>query len=191
MKNPIVNIFIPHGSLKVNGLVQNQEAALTFSNSDVSWVQEILQILRANVEDEDISSPQTEHLSIDLRALKKENKEFREHVIIQGDITASFYVPCVRCLMPTFTKVHSIFQACFLHGALENYPEYRDTTHIFCNNQEMELYFFNKGSIELKELISEQLHLVTDPLPLHSEDCKGLCQVCGQNLNIKTCVHNH
>ena len=43
--------------------------------------------------------------------------------------------------------------------------------------------------IDLAQLLREYALLEVPISPLHSPDCKGLCPVCGQDLNIRDCGH--
>ncbi|SRR5581483_4111033 len=65
-----------------------------------------------------------------------------------------------------------------------------------------ELYAFDERSVSDSGLIvPEDAHIDLEPLlreyallevpinPLHRPDCKGLCPVCGQDLNIRDCGH--
>ncbi len=65
-----------------------------------------------------------------------------------------------------------------------------------------ELYAFDEKSVsdsdlivpedaqlDLESLIREYALLEVPINPLHDPDCKGLCSVCGQDLNVKDCGH--
>lgn len=65
-----------------------------------------------------------------------------------------------------------------------------------------ELYAFNQrsvtdsnlilpedGKIDLEPLLREYMLLELPINPLCKPDCKGLCPICGENLNLKTCNH--
>lgn len=52
---------------------------------------------------------------------------------------------------------------------------------------ELDVEFYQGDEIEPLDLIKEQLLLSVPMVPLHSPDCKGLCTVCGADLNIKEC----
>jgi uncharacterized protein len=43
--------------------------------------------------------------------------------------------------------------------------------------------------IDLAPLLREYAILEIPINPLHDPDCKGLCPVCGQDLNIRDCGH--
>ena len=96
-------------------------------------------------------------------------------LILQGDFSAETTLSCVRCL------------AEFNHNLEWNFTE---------------LYAFDKRSVTESGLIlPEDAHIDLAPLvreyaileipisPLHGPNCKGLCPVCGQNLNEKDCGH--
>jgi uncharacterized protein len=45
------------------------------------------------------------------------------------------------------------------------------------------------GKIDLEPLVREYMLLEVPISPLCSPECKGLCPVCGENLNLKVCTH--
>ena len=45
------------------------------------------------------------------------------------------------------------------------------------------------GKIDLEPLLREYMLLEIPINPLCKPDCKGLCPICGENLNLKTCIH--
>ena len=53
--------------------------------------------------------------------------------------------------------------------------------------EETDSYPVMEQRIELQEMLREQLILSIPMQPLCSEACQGLCQVCGQNLNVQRC----
>jgi uncharacterized protein len=48
--------------------------------------------------------------------------------------------------------------------------------------------YYSGDEIDLQQLIQERIYLALSMKPLCSEDCKGLCPVCGTNLNRGTCA---
>jgi uncharacterized protein len=47
--------------------------------------------------------------------------------------------------------------------------------------------FYQGDEIDPVELVKEQLLISIPMVPLHAPDCKGLCPVCGTNLNEADC----
>jgi uncharacterized protein len=52
---------------------------------------------------------------------------------------------------------------------------------------ELDMEFYQDSEIEPVEFIREQLLLSLPMVPLHRPDCKGLCSICGTDLNKAEC----
>ena len=103
---------------------------------------------------------------------------------IEGDADARVEVECSRCLRLFETPVHANFAEQYYatigveHGeALAEAP--RDAKRIGSDFR-----------VDLTPLLREELILATPLAPLHRPDCKGLCPVCGQDLNEAPHVHD-
>ena len=102
---------------------------------------------------------------------------------LEGDADARVEVICSRCLRQFETDVHAEFAEQYYatigveHGeSLGEAP--RDAKTIGSDFR-----------IDLTPLLREELILATPLAPLHSEDCKGLCPICGRDLNEEP--HSH
>ena len=129
----------------------------------------------------------THEIPFEIESVKLEDLELKNLVgkvdigrtpqglVVQGHFEADTKLECVRCLRE-FT-----------------YPLDWEFT---------ELYAFTKKSVsESGLLLPEDAHIDLAPLlreyalleipinPLHDPDCKGLCPVCGQDLNVRDCGH--
>jgi len=52
---------------------------------------------------------------------------------------------------------------------------------------ELDMEFYQGEEIEPLDLVKEQLLIAIPMVPLHRPDCKGLCPVCGTDLNEANC----
>ena len=52
---------------------------------------------------------------------------------------------------------------------------------------DIESNFFEEGQIHLSEIACEQVFLEIPYKPLCGEECRGLCPVCGKDLNLSAC----
>lgn len=52
---------------------------------------------------------------------------------------------------------------------------------------ELDMEFYKGEEIEPLDLVKEQLLISIPMVPVHSPDCKGLCPVCGTDLNSADC----
>jgi uncharacterized protein len=55
------------------------------------------------------------------------------------------------------------------------------------DRSEMDVEFYEGDEIETLDLIKEQLLLAIPMVPLHDPDCRGLCSICGADLNVTEC----
>lgn len=158
-------------------------------NTDINWIKELIVEVMDELGTSSEDATNAPKLEVDLLIKRKMSTLLKDHLVIKGIITGEFHAPCIRCLEDTFQEVEGKFSSCFVNSVLEKQPEFEDTSHVY-DQEELELYFHEKGKVNLKELIHEQLFLLVEPLPLHDENCLGLCQVCGINKNTETCEHN-
>ena len=102
---------------------------------------------------------------------------------LEGDAEARVEVTCSRCLRIFETEVHADFAEQYYatigveHGeALGQAP--RDAKTIGSDFR-----------IDLTPLLREELILATPIAPIHSPECRGLCPVCGRDLNVEPHTH--
>ncbi|MCI5872810.1 MAG: DUF177 domain-containing protein [Clostridiales bacterium] len=116
--------------------------------------------------------PITKKAPIDIRIANRENKR----LLIQGDVDLTVSIPCSRCLEDVPTDIHfSVDKELELNGSE-------------VNDEEMEVTDYLIGlNLDIDKLIYGEI-LVNWPMKvLCKEDCKGICKVCGMNLNKGNC----
>ncbi len=96
-------------------------------------------------------------------------------ILVQADFTAFMHAECVRCLAEFDQSLKASFQELFAFRS-------RSVT-------DSGLYVPEDGNIDLSPLVREFILLDMPIKPLCREDCKGLCVVCGEDLNVTTCEH--
>ena len=118
------------------------------------------------------SFPITKMASIELRIANRENKR----LLISGEVSMTVLIPCNRCLEDVVTDIHfNIDKELTLDGAEINDGEIEDTDYLIGFN------------LDIDKLIYGEI-LVNWPMKvLCKEDCKGICKVCGMNLNKGNC----
>lgn len=101
----------------------------------------------------------------------------REGLLLQTTTRAELETTCVRCLKTIFFPVNTEFQE------LYQFPSrYREET---------DLVLSGDGYIDLGPLCREYLIIAMPIKRLCKSDCKGLCIICGADLNETTCEHPH
>ena len=94
-----------------------------------------------------------------------------------GDFKAELQAECVRCLEPFLQPLHAEFTDLYAlkgHGFTES-----------------GLTLPEDANIDFTPLVWEYMNLDIPIKALCRPDCKGLCVVCGTNLNEETCEHQN
>jgi len=55
--------------------------------------------------------------------------------------------------------------------------------------EELSTFYYHGDEINVREMIRQNILVSIPPYPLCKPDCKGLCPVCGKNLNYGECEH--
>ena len=105
-----------------------------------------------------------------------------QSVLIAGKVQTNLRLQCVRCLKEFTYPLTNDF-ALTLHSLKEAPSE----EEIELGREEMESSFFEEGEIHLSEIACEQVFLEIPYQPLCQEGCKGLCPICGKDLNLSPC----
>ncbi|HMK76745.1 MAG TPA: DUF177 domain-containing protein [Thermodesulfobacteriota bacterium] len=103
-------------------------------------------------------------------------------VLMTGKVQTTLRLQCVRCLKEFSYPLSTTFELT-LHP-LKEAPSEEETE---LGSEEMESSFFEGGEIHLSEIACEQIFLEIPYQPVCQEGCKGLCPVCGKDLNISSC----
>ncbi len=104
---------------------------------------------------------------------------------VSGKLEYDLNLTCSRCLEPFTTHKKSDFQFEFkkmvTYGTSEIYAREIDKIE--------DEYLIKNNLIDFEPLFHDQIILSIPMKPLCSEDCRGLCPICGTNLNNSTCEH--
>jgi uncharacterized protein len=109
-------------------------------------------------------------------------KKTGQSVFIIGKVETTLRIQCARCLKEFSYPLSTTFDLTLL--PLNEAPSEEE---IELGSEEMESSFFAKGEIRLSEIACEQIFLEIPYQPLCQEGCKGLCPICGKDLNLSSC----
>lgn len=101
---------------------------------------------------------------------------------IAGNLTGTVEIDCDRCLEPVKRQVD-------IELDLEFAPKQQlvgEATHEL-HSDDMKVDALDGSEIDLGEIAREQIVLDLPQQFFCSDDCKGLCEKCGTNLNLKDC----
>jgi len=118
-------------------------------------------------------SPVNAHLKID---------KIGTEVLVKGQLTTEVDLQCSRCLYD-FKRTLSIPVEIVYHPSeeLKREEKYEVT------NEEMDTDFYTGGELDIFNILKEQIDLNLPMKPLCHDSCRGLCPLCGTNLNAGNC----
>jgi uncharacterized protein len=96
-------------------------------------------------------------------------------ILLQGEFKALICLECVRCLTD------------FQQSLMFNFTELYAFSQRYVTDSG--LIMPETGIIDLTPVLREYILLEIPISPLCRPDCKGLCPICGNNLNESTCYH--
>lgn len=113
-------------------------------------------------------------------------------LLVRGRLKTTIEVQCVRCLSPfASAQDFEVEEQFALHPweALGKEEDDDDEVDMEPSDQDMADDLYHDGILDLSELV-RQVIIVNSPIaPLCEEECRGLCSVCGANLNESDCGH--
>jgi uncharacterized protein len=130
--------------------------------------------IKEDVEYQNISVPTEARLRIE---------KLDAEVIVTGNLLSELSLQCSRCLKD-FSREFSLPVHLVYHPLEEFAGE--DTYEV--RHEELDMDFYSGEELDLSSLIREQVLLNMPMKPLCDESCRGICPVCGKNLNIESCT---
>ncbi|MBI5484777.1 MAG: DUF177 domain-containing protein [Deltaproteobacteria bacterium] len=109
-------------------------------------------------------------------------REF-DHIRLNGRVTAPIELSCSRCLLDYDALIDSNFTIFFR----KDVSSHDDEDEVELGEKDLISSSYSGDEIELTREIEEQVAMEIPLKPLCSHACKGLCQVCGTDLNKSQC----
>jgi len=119
-------------------------------------------------------------------------EKIERRVRVEAHARAELTVPCGRCLAATPVDVPVDFELTLVpadeyrNAGEERDPHQGEAGGSFAATAAEEDFYTGK-EIDLDPILREQVVLALPGYPLCREECKGLCPVCGANLNEREC----
>jgi DUF177 domain-containing protein len=109
-------------------------------------------------------------------------KKIETTVYLTGGMEADIELACSRCGKPFGVHMSAQFKLDLVPAESLPREEEREL-----QAGDLEVEFYKNGIIDFKDFLREQVLLQVPMKPLCTEDCRGLCQYCGQDLNLAQC----
>ena len=103
-------------------------------------------------------------------------------VFVNGHIETRAQVECDRCLKLVEMPVIADFDLQYITGA-----EYESSAAAELTEEVMAVSVFDGETIDVDEIVKEQISLAVPTRIMCQPDCKGICPVCGTDKNTSEC----
>ncbi len=102
-------------------------------------------------------------------------------ISIEGSVSTSLLLQCDRCLEPYSWELSNDFRIFLSLSPLTGGID------VELSEDDLNLEVIQGNFLEPEQVIQEQIILSLPMKTVCSADCKGLCAICGSNLNFTTC----
>ena len=107
----------------------------------------------------------------------------KDHFHLVGAVQTTLELPCSRCVEPFTWPIDAAFDLRYQPHAQNTGEGEREI-----EDDDLTTAFYENETIDLGQLMREQLYLALPMKPLCRDDCRGLCPTCGTNWNKGTCA---
>ena len=122
----------------------------------------------------------SEPVTVEARAKRK-----GQEAELRGRLRTRVTLPCGRCLKSVELPIDVVFEERFTPSVSWKNEEQHELSA-----EDLNLAPFDGEGIELDDLVREEIILALPAHVLCDETCKGLCPVCGIDLNLSACDCN-
>lgn len=117
-----------------------------------------------------------EPVPVDLRVTVQD-----ERVRVAGALKTGLVLTCSRCACRFSLNIDKDF-------AVEYWPDTTDEGEIELDFEDLGVGFYLGDKFDLREVILEQMLIDIPMNPVCKDDCRGLCESCGADLNCEECT---
>lgn len=103
-------------------------------------------------------------------------------VVVSGRLSSHVSVECDRCLKRIDLPISNDFKVGYVTEQV-----YESSHAAELTADELDVSVFDGQSIDIDELVKEQILLAVPDRALCRDDCKGICSNCGADLNEGSC----
>ena len=112
-----------------------------------------------------------------------EIEKVEKNFVVTGEVRATVQFPCSACLKPIEHKVVNSFSVTYVR----DYKTDDSEEELELTSTDLEYELFEGKSIDITEIVQEQVMLGIPIRDICRQGCKGVCQFCGLDKNYGTC----
>ena len=104
-------------------------------------------------------------------------------VEMSGTLLFTPIITCDRCLVSYAYPINTSFHVLFETGGADKWQ----LKEVECTSSEMDTVSLDEPIVDCDDVLRQQILLALPQKKLCSPGCKGICNRCGENLNIAVC----
>jgi uncharacterized protein len=113
-----------------------------------------------------------------------EMSEATGEIRVSGHVKTRMELACDRCLEQATIPLEADFSLLYRPASTIAGTHHEE---VLLNREESEVGFYEGEGLELRDVVREEILLLMPMQRVCSEDCKGICPMCGQNRNQVAC----
>lgn len=116
-------------------------------------------------------------------AVKGSLAKIKKDVYLNGEVSTALRLTCTRCLAPVTYPVNYKLSARYV-----SQDKARELGRdLELEESDIEIEYYSENKIDISPLVQDQILLAIPMRCLCKQDCLGLCDRCGQDLNMSPC----
>ena len=136
-------------------------------DADTDWVREFLLEMNENATEKSPEEYLNETSIFISGEMEKKNKtDLGEFLLIKGTIEVDYATECVRTLKPMTIQLDVPFKVIFVDESLASSELFAEIDETYVENDVYEIYFYNKRTVDLQEMLHEQIFLNYNQYPV-------------------------
>lgn len=169
-----MNIENKHIAPKINLIKLPANQAFPFElDAETDWVKEFLLEMNENATEKSPEAYLDETAIFISGEIEKKNKpDMGEFLLVKGTIEADYVTECVRTLKPMTVQLDVPFKVIFVDEELATSELFAEIDETYVENDVYEIYFYNKRTVDLQEMLHEQIFLNYNQYPVLDADSK-------------------
>lgn len=160
-------------SINLIKLAANSPVEFELDQDNTDWVKEFLVEMNENATEKTPDEYLKDTSLTIFGTLEKKNKpDMGEFMIVSGTIESDYVTECVRTLKPMTVQLDIPFKVVFIDEALATTELFAEIDETYVENDVYEIYFYNKRTIDFKEMLHEQIFLHYNQYPVIDAESK-------------------
>lgn len=158
------------GKINITKVPLNEVKESTL-NKDCQWVKVLLMEMNEKATNKSPEAYlQNSSLDIAIKMQKKFSSNYGEYLLFNIKLEADFFTECVKSLEEMKDSIELEVKCAFIDQAHADDPEAADQTDIYLDNDMYELYYYENRTVDLAEMIHEQVYLNMNQYPTLEQD---------------------